>query len=172
MSLYEDWISRAYTQDGKPSKKHWSSYKALETAAFKRIIEGKLSRLEGSVSELAGRFGMSDTNMVGFIDGMNECIEPEQELEEAAADTAVCFEIDFKKLFKRMVELKADYLYTLPEWDAIFSEDERNAMAAEQKASKTVVRTEAKIGRNDPCPCGSGRKYKACCISSSAPGES
>jgi len=28
---------------------------------------------------------------------------------------------------------------------------------------KTVVRTEPKVGRNDPCPCGSGRKYKKCC---------
>ncbi len=27
----------------------------------------------------------------------------------------------------------------------------------------TVVRTEKKIGRNDPCPCGSGKKYKKCC---------
>ena len=28
----------------------------------------------------------------------------------------------------------------------------------------TVVRSEAKIGRNDPCPCGSGKKYKFCCL--------
>lgn len=27
----------------------------------------------------------------------------------------------------------------------------------------TVVRSEAKVGRNDPCPCGSGKKYKKCC---------
>jgi len=26
-----------------------------------------------------------------------------------------------------------------------------------------IVRTEPKIGRNDPCPCGSGKKYKKCC---------
>lgn len=32
---------------------------------------------------------------------------------------------------------------------------------AEEKA-KTPVRSE-KIGRNDPCPCGSGKKYKKCC---------
>jgi len=25
------------------------------------------------------------------------------------------------------------------------------------------VRSEPKIGRNDPCPCGSGKKYKRCC---------
>ncbi|MCL2138677.1 MAG: YchJ family protein [Treponema sp.] len=29
---------------------------------------------------------------------------------------------------------------------------------------KTVVRSEPKIGRNDPCPCGSGKKYKHCCL--------
>jgi hypothetical protein len=27
---------------------------------------------------------------------------------------------------------------------------------------KTVRRDEAKVGRNDPCPCGSGKKYKKC----------
>ncbi|WP_425314952.1 SEC-C metal-binding domain-containing protein [Treponema vincentii] len=26
-----------------------------------------------------------------------------------------------------------------------------------------VVRTTPKVGRNDPCPCGSGKKYKHCC---------
>ncbi|WP_371922135.1 SEC-C metal-binding domain-containing protein [Treponema sp. OMZ 803] len=26
-----------------------------------------------------------------------------------------------------------------------------------------VVRTAPKVGRNDPCPCGSGKKYKHCC---------
>ena len=30
-------------------------------------------------------------------------------------------------------------------------------------ASKTVVRNSPKVGRNDPCPCGSGLKYKKCC---------
>jgi len=28
----------------------------------------------------------------------------------------------------------------------------------------TVVRTSPKTGRNDPCPCGSGKKYKQCCM--------
>jgi uncharacterized protein YecA (UPF0149 family) len=29
-------------------------------------------------------------------------------------------------------------------------------------AQRTVRREEAKVGRNDPCPCGSGKKYKKC----------
>ena len=32
-----------------------------------------------------------------------------------------------------------------------------------QEAPKPFKRGEAKIGRNDPCPCGSGKKYKKCC---------
>ena len=33
------------------------------------------------------------------------------------------------------------------------------------KKQRTVVR-DYKVGRNDPCPCGSGKKYKNCCLSS------
>ena len=28
---------------------------------------------------------------------------------------------------------------------------------------ETYVRSEPKVGRNDPCPCGSGKKSKKCC---------
>ena len=34
--------------------------------------------------------------------------------------------------------------------------------AAKPQVSQTPVRV-TKIGRNDPCPCGSGKKYKKCC---------
>ena len=37
------------------------------------------------------------------------------------------------------------------------------AAAAEAKAKAKPVRTGPKVGRNDPCPCGSGKKYKQCC---------
>lgn len=39
--------------------------------------------------------------------------------------------------------------------------------AAPRKKSKTKAVLEAKVGRNDPCPCGSGKKYKKCCGASS-----
>ncbi len=32
------------------------------------------------------------------------------------------------------------------------------------KQTHTVIRPEPKVGRNDPCPCGSGKKYKQCCL--------
>ncbi|MCL2601959.1 MAG: SEC-C metal-binding domain-containing protein, partial [Treponema sp.] len=34
--------------------------------------------------------------------------------------------------------------------------------ARAQGSSVTVVRSQPKVGRNDPCPCGSGKKYKVC----------
>jgi preprotein translocase subunit SecA len=34
--------------------------------------------------------------------------------------------------------------------------------AQSQPEAATVVRTYPKVGRNDPCPCGSGKKYKFC----------
>jgi preprotein translocase subunit SecA len=37
------------------------------------------------------------------------------------------------------------------------------AQAAEPQKVKQIVREAPKVGRNDPCPCGSGRKYKKCC---------
>ena len=41
------------------------------------------------------------------------------------------------------------------------------ALAKAWKESHTQkIRKFDKIGRNDPCPCGSGKKYKNCCLSS------
>jgi len=39
----------------------------------------------------------------------------------------------------------------------------------EVQVSATVTRTTARVGRNDACPCGSGRKYKQCCLRKSRP---
>ncbi|HEY4661156.1 MAG TPA: preprotein translocase subunit SecA [Terriglobales bacterium] len=42
-------------------------------------------------------------------------------------------------------------------------EQARMAGAGDRQPVQRVVRTSAKVGRNDPCPCGSGKKYKKCC---------
>jgi uncharacterized protein YchJ len=60
-----------------------------------------------------------------------------------------------------MIDAKADWLYELEEWDDIYSQDERDTMRRDYNRSKMAVST--KVGRNDKCPCGSGKKYKKCC---------
>ena len=37
-----------------------------------------------------------------------------------------------------------------------------NLTAQDRMAVRTVQRDSAKVGRNDPCPCGSGKKFKQC----------
>ncbi len=43
------------------------------------------------------------------------------------------------------------------------SQQQTAVSSASEAHSTTVVRTSPKIGRNNPCPCGSGKKYKNCC---------
>ena len=57
-----------------------------------------------------------------------------------------------------MVDAKADWLYHLPQWDALILEERRKELYKEQKPSKTVVKG-LKIGRNDPAPV-EAEKYK------------
>ena len=50
---------------------------------------------------------------------------------------------------------------------AKFDQQREAALQSLQQQSvgrqKPIVRSKAKVGRNDPCPCGSGKKYKKCC---------
>ena len=83
-------------------------------------------------------------------------------IETMEEDTEVSLDFDKEKLYYNMVGCKADWLYELPQWDNLLDEETRKALYKKQKLSGTVVKGK-KIGRNDPCPCGSGKKYKQCC---------
>ena len=100
--------------------------------------------------------------MTGFLDGINDSLKNPNPIETMEEDTAVSLDYDKEKLYYNMVGCKADWLYELPAWDNLLSEEERKALYKKQKLSGTVVKGK-KIGRNDPCPCGSGKKYKQCC---------
>ncbi len=68
-------------------------------------------------------------------------------------NTRVNLVFDKEKLYKNMVDAKADWLYNLPIWDDIFDKETKQQLYLEQKKSGTVI-VGKKIGRNDPCPCG------------------
>ena len=100
--------------------------------------------------------------MVGFLDGINDSLKIANPIETMTEDTVVSLAFDKERLYKNMVDAKADWLYELPQWDEIFDENTKKRLYREQKQSGTI-RKDKKIGRNDPCPCGSGKKYKKCC---------
>ena len=162
MSLYENWMKKAFSQEGSSIEAVWEEYLPKEQKIYEYIIGEKVELVEGKISELAESFNMTAEMIVAFIDGLNASLEEPFEMESLTEDSEVCININFEKLFKLMIEYKAEHLSTLPQWDGIFDEETRKRLALEQKKSKTIVKGE-KIGRNDPCPCGSGKKYKKCC---------
>lgn len=163
MTLYEQWISAAYYRNGRTNDTLWNDYIPREQKIYEDILENKITELKGSVKELAEKYDMPTPYIAGFVDGINDLQDPAVDLESLDEDTQLTIKVDFKALYQKMVEYKAEHLYTLPQWNDIFSAEELEALYKEQKRSKTVVNTEEKVGRNDPCPCGSGKKYKKCC---------
>ena len=128
---------------------------------IKRRIVGSKPRKK-SVRGYGEKYGVDLMTMVAFLDGINDSLQEKNPLDTMEEDTEVNLNYDKDLLYKNMVEAKAEWLYTLPQWDKLLPEERRKELYKEQKLSKTVVKG-PKVGRNDPCPCGSGKKYKKCC---------
>ena len=99
---------------------------------------------------------------MGFLDGIHSSLKEDVDFKTCDEQSQVSLDVDYESLYYNMHVAEADYLYGLPQWDSILTEEKRTEIAKKYKKSKTVVKGE-KIGRNDPCPCGSGKKYKKCC---------
>ncbi|MEZ3433187.1 MAG: SEC-C domain-containing protein [Lachnospiraceae bacterium] len=163
-TLLEQWRNIAYDEsaDKGQLKRFWESYFQIEKEIYEQLLTNPDEEVKGTVSELAKKYGQELLTMVGFLDGINESLKEENPIETMEEDTVVSLAFDKEKLYKNMVAAKADWLYGLPQWKEIYSEEELKTFYKEQKESGTI-RKEKKIGRNDPCPCGSGKKYKKCC---------
>jgi len=162
MSLYQDWQALINNQTEDTFEEFWKEYAGAESRIYAHILENHTEHLTGTVSELAAKFECRDVIFTGFLDGINSSLNKETDLEAVTCDTAIDLDIDFEKLFFNMLKAEAEYLYTLEAWEGVLSEEKRIEIVKEFKRSKTV-RVEKKPGRNDPCPCGSGKKYKKCC---------
>lgn len=164
MSLLENWRNRSYGEstDDKQKEELWKKYFLIEKGIYETLLSDHRQVISCTVSELAQRFDTDIETITGFLDGINESIREENPIETMDENTQIKIEIDPEKLYYNMVEAKAEWLYSLPQWDAILSEERRKELYKEQKKSGTVVK-DKKIGRNEPCPCGSGKKYKYCC---------
>lgn len=165
MPLLQEWESivqqNAQTPEGY--KEFWNGYIEVEKSIYVQVLDAKRTELKGTIKELAEEFDVIPVIFIGFLDGINTSLTEELGLEDLEEDSAIDAVIDLKKLYFNMLDAKADWLFKLPAWDEILTDEERKAIKKEFMLSKTVIK-EAKIGRNDPCPCGSGKKYKKCCL--------
>lgn len=164
MSLFENWRSTAYNneQDEKQQKKFWEGYFEKEEAIYEKLLSDPKEIAEGTVKELAEKFDTDIMLFTGFLDGINDSLVNPMKLEELEESSNVRLEIHFEKLYYNMLAAKAEWLYTLPQWDSILTPERRKEITKEQRLSGTVIKPK-EPGRNEPCPCGSGKKYKKCC---------
>ena len=164
MTLLEKWRKAAYNEqeDSQKLKELWDDYFKKEKSIYEKILKNPDDVVTGTVAELAKKYKVSQMIMTGFLDGINDSLVNSNPIETMEADTEVNLGFDKALLYKNMVAAGADWLYSLPEWNNIFSEEEQKELYKEQKRSQTV-RKANKIYPNDPCPCGSGKKYKKCC---------
>ena len=106
---------------------------------------------------------MNEVEFLGFVDGINtSLVNGEYDLTDFTGESTVRLEFDLKKLYWNMLDAKAEWLYGLPQWETLLTAEERAEVKRSYNQSKTVVKAK-KVGRNEPCPCGSGKKYKQCC---------
>ncbi len=164
MALLKEWRDVAYSQetDKKQMQAFWTDYFQKEKSVYEKLLAAPDEVVTGTVKELAEKYELPLQIMVGFLDGINDSLKQPNPIEEMEEDTVVSLDFDKEKLYRNMVDAKADWLYGLPMWEEIFDEQKRSELYKEAKRMNTIVKPK-KIGRNDPCPCGSGKKYKYCC---------
>ncbi|MGN0165400.1 MAG: SEC-C metal-binding domain-containing protein [Lachnospiraceae bacterium] len=164
MSLLTDWREKAYSKEmnEKEGQVFWMAYFAEEKEVYEQLLSDPETEVKGTVKELAEKYNMKLETFVGFLDGINDSLVTPNPIEEMTEDTEVSLKFDKEKLYYNMVDCRADWLYQLPQWDNLLTPERRKELYMEQRKSGTVVKPK-KVGRNDPCPCGSGRKYKQCC---------
>lgn len=164
MALLQQWRDMAYSETANKGdlQRLWSAYFQKEKEIYAQLLKTPDEVVNGTVKELAEKYEVDLMTMVGFLDGINDSLKEANPIEEMEEDTGVNLGFDKELLYKNMVAAGADWLYNLEEWNDIFDEDKRKALYREQKES-TTVHKDKKIYPNDPCPCGSGKKYKKCC---------
>ena len=163
MTLFTEWTKLIEGQTKETFDAFWKEYSEAETKIYSDILDHPEEPVDGTLGELAEKYEVRPIIFMGFLDGINESIKEKNELDDFDESTQVHLEIIPETLFYNMLKADADYLYGLPQWKDILGEEKMLEIVKQYKASKTVRRESPKIGRNDPCPCGSGKKYKHCC---------
>ena len=120
MAILQDWQKIAYNENASQGElqKFWQRYFLLEKGVYEKLLTNPDEKVEGTVKELADKYGLTILEMAGFLDGINDSLVKDNPIETMDENTRVNLVFDKEKLYKNMVDAKADWLYNLPMWDA------------------------------------------------------
>lgn len=162
MKLFEQWEKLIDNQTDETFPAFWEKYSETEKSIYSLILDNPGEKVDGKFSDLVERFNADPVIFMGFLDGISSSLRKTIDFKEFDENSEIHLDIDFEALYYNMLVAEADYLYNLPQWEVILTEDTRESIITSYKRSRTVVK-EKIPGRNDPCSCGSGKKYKKCC---------
>lgn len=165
MSLLAQWnaILEGKGMTNAQADEFWNTYLSQEKDIYEKMLTEKNTKITGTLGAFAEANNLPAVLALGFIDGIHTSLEEEVDLSALTEESEMDYTLNFKKLYLNMHKAKAEWLYSIEAWNTILTEEEQKEIKREY-AETITVRIENRIGRNDPCPCGSGKKYKKCCI--------
>lgn len=107
-----------------------------------------------------------DDKWMDHIDAMDQLRNGISLRAYAQRDPLIEYKFEAYEAFQTMIySIKEDVTRYIPRVKVVQQPEERKMFENNQgeEAEKKPVKVGAKVGRNDPCPCGSGKKYKKCC---------
>ena len=150
-TILEQWRAMAYDQQADRNKlqQFWAAYFNIEKGIYEQLLSNPDEVVSGTVKELAEKYGQDVLTMVGFLDGINDSLKVPNPFETMDENTKVNLAFDKELLYKNMVDAKADWLYELPQWNNIFTEEKRKELYNRTRSDVTIpVRAEAERNTN------------------------
>ncbi len=165
MSYFDEWNKNIEAKGDRGALSDYAErYYQLETDAYIKILEGYPdAKWKAPAKELAERLGFGEEMdiFLGFLEGISTSLNKGLDLPNIVDETEVELDIDFAKLYWNMHGASAKWLYGLEQWENVFTAEE--LIKVTKDFNREHIAVSNKVGRNDPCTCGSGKKYKNCC---------
>lgn len=102
MALFKDWQDFADKKSAEPgAEQYWTQYFLREKDFYEKLLKGRSSE-ERHRTALADHFGVDIIEMTGYLDGINESLKAENDLENMTTETEVSLDYEPEKLYYNM----------------------------------------------------------------------
>jgi len=182
-----NFVDEKFVEDCDVAEVEEKLLKRLDTRYALRMEEAKENGIDFEKVERMVLLKVVDANWMNHIDDMQTLKNEIFSRGFGNQDPVLAYKIDGLEMFENMIakirettvlvllnstiQVKQPETVQKPTFtpvahkDVFKAHEEKKLQAKKEKpfVQKTVVNEDKKVGRNDPCPCGSGKKYKNCC---------